>query len=94
MSDTVSTNVLVSVLVALVAEIITFTGPPIATTGVPEITPVMVLIDRPVGSPVALKLAGRLLAVMVYVYAAPEVAFDVSELVMTGATKAIVMVNA
>ena len=67
LSDTVNTNSFVSVPVALVAEIITLTGPPMTTTGVPEMTPVMVLIDRPPGKPVALKLAGRLLAVIVYV---------------------------
>ena len=62
--ETVRTSVLESVLVALVALMVTLTGPPTATTGVPLITPVVVLIDRPVGNPVALKLAGRLLAVM------------------------------
>lgn len=90
----VRTSVSVSVPAVFVAEMVTLTGPPTATTGVPEITPVVVLILRPVGSPVALKLAGRLFAVMVYVNAAPDVPLAVSALVMTGVTKPILMLSA
>jgi len=36
-----------------------------ATVGVPAMTPVVMLTESPAGSPVALKLVGLLLAVMV-----------------------------
>ena len=49
--------------VTLLAEIVRVLVP--AVVGVPEITPVAVLTSRPAGSPVALKLVGLLLAVMV-----------------------------
>ena len=63
-STTVMTSVLVSVLVALIALIITLTGPPINTVGEPVIKPVTISIINPVGNPVALNEAGRLLAVI------------------------------
>ena len=48
---------------ALVALMVTLYVP--AVVGVPEINPVLVLTDRPAGSPVALKLVGLLVAVIV-----------------------------
>ena len=36
-----------------------------AAVGVPEMTPVVVLMESPAGNPVALKLVGLLLAVIV-----------------------------
>ena len=41
------------------------------TVGVPEINPVPVLTERPSGNPVALKLVGLFVAVIVYEKAAP-----------------------
>ena len=49
----VRTSVAVPVPVALVAERVTLKVPA-ATFGVPEITPVLVLMERPPGRPVAL----------------------------------------
>ena len=49
----VITRVAVPVPVALVAERVTLKVPA-ATLGVPEITPVLVLMERPPGRPVAL----------------------------------------
>ena len=48
---------------ALIAFIVTFDVP--ATVGVPEISPVLVLSDKPLGKPLALKLVGVLVAVIV-----------------------------
>ena len=48
---------------ALVALNVTLDVP--AVVGVPEMTPVVVLTESPAGSPVALKLVGLLLAVIV-----------------------------
>ena len=59
----VITRVAVPVPVALVAERVTLKVPA-ATLGVPEITPVLVLMERPPGRPVALKEAGELSAVI------------------------------
>ena len=59
---TVRTKVAVPVPEALVAPIVTFEVP--VAVGVPVIRPVDVLTERPVGSPVALKLVGVLLAVI------------------------------
>jgi hypothetical protein len=58
------TNVRVAVPMPalLVALIVTGKLPP--AVGVPEITPVDVLIERPAGSPDAPKLVGELLAVI------------------------------
>jgi hypothetical protein len=50
-------------LAPLVALMVTLVVP--AVVGVPEITPVLVLTVRPAGSPVALKLVGLLVAVIV-----------------------------
>jgi len=47
----------------LLALMVTLVGP--AVVGVPEITPVLVLILRPAGSGLALKLVGLLVAVIV-----------------------------
>ena len=41
------------------------------TVGVPEINPVTVFTERPAGSPVALKLVGLFVAVIVYKKAVP-----------------------
>ena len=59
----VKDNVAVPVPAALVALNATLDVP--AAVGVPEMTPVAVLTERPAGSPVALKLVGLLLAVIV-----------------------------
>ena len=48
---------------ALVALIVTLKLP--AAVGVPEMRPVVVLTDSPAGKPVALKLVGLLVAVIV-----------------------------
>ena len=53
----VNVNVFVPVPPALVALKLTLEVP--AVVGVPEIKPVVVLIDKPAGSPVALKLVGE-----------------------------------
>ena len=54
-------RVVVPVPAPLVAERVTLKGPA-ATLGVPETTPVVVLMERPPGRPVALKEAGELSA--------------------------------
>ena len=59
---TVNTSVAEPLPPALLALIVTELVP--VADGVPEITPVEVLILNPVGSPVALKLVGLLVAVM------------------------------
>ena len=59
----VITRVAVPVPVELVAERVTLKVPA-ATLGVPEITPVLVLMERPPGRPVALKEVGELLALI------------------------------
>jgi hypothetical protein len=60
---TVKVNVAVPVPPAFVALNVTLEVP--TAVGVPEITPVLVLTDSPAGNPVALKLVGVLLAVIV-----------------------------
>ena len=57
------TRVALPVPVELVAERVTLKVPA-ATLGVPEITPVLVLMERPPGRPVALKEAGELSALI------------------------------
>ena len=57
------TRVAVPVPVVLVAEMVTLKVPA-ATLGVPEITPVLVLMERPLGRPVALKEVGELSALI------------------------------
>ena len=57
----VRTRVAVPVPVVLVAERVT-RKVPAATLGVPEIMPVVVLMERPPGRPVELKEAGELSA--------------------------------
>jgi len=59
----VITRVAVPVPVELVAERVTLKVPA-ATLGVPEIAPVVVLMERPPGRPVALKEVGELSAVI------------------------------
>ena len=59
----VKDNVADPVPAALVALNVTLDVP--AAVGVPEMTPVVVLTESPAGNPVALKLAGLLLAVIV-----------------------------
>jgi hypothetical protein len=62
----VITRVAVAVLqepAPLLAVMVTLVVP--AAVGVPEITPVLVLMVSPAGSPVALKLVGLLVAVIV-----------------------------
>ena len=54
---------------ALVALMVTLYVP--AVVGVPEINPVLVFTDRPAGRPVALKLVGLLVAVIVEENATP-----------------------
>ena len=57
----VRTSVAVPVPVVLAAEMVTLKVPA-ATLGVPEIAPVVVLMERPPGRPVALKEVGELSA--------------------------------
>ena len=57
------TRVAVPVPVVLVAERVTLKVPA-ATLGVPEIAPVVVLMERPPGRPVALKEVGELSALI------------------------------
>ena len=57
------TSVAVPVPVELVAERVTLKVPA-ATLGVPEISPVLVLMERPPGRPVALKEVGELSALI------------------------------
>jgi hypothetical protein len=59
----VITRMEVPVPVALVAERVT-RKVPAATLGVPEMRPVVVLIESPPGRPVALKVVGELSAVI------------------------------
>ncbi len=59
----VRVNVAVVVPPELVAEIVTLLTRP--DTGVPEIMPVAVFTDKPLGKLVALKLVGVLVAVIV-----------------------------
>ncbi len=59
---TVKVKAFVPVPAALVALNVTLEVP--AAVGVPEIKPVAVLIESPVGKPVALKLVGLLEAVI------------------------------
>ncbi len=61
--ETLIVSVVLPVEVALVAEIVT--GVDAFTVGVPDITPVEVLILNPAGNPVALKLVGELVPVIV-----------------------------
>jgi hypothetical protein len=60
---TVNTRVADPVPAELLALIVTLVVP--AAVGVPEMTPLVVLIDNPAGKPVAVKLVGLLLAVIV-----------------------------
>jgi hypothetical protein len=61
---TVITSVAVPVPLLFVAPRVTEVDPVAAASGVPEIKPVVVLTVKPLGSPVALKLVGVLLAVI------------------------------
>lgn len=56
-----------------------------ADCGVPEIEPLAVLIINPAGRPVALKLVGLLVAVIVYENALPTVPVALAGLLITGA---------
>ena len=60
---TVKVSVLVPVPPVLMAEMVTDLVP--AAVGVPEMSPLVVFTLRPVGRPVAAKLVGVLLAVIV-----------------------------
>jgi len=60
-SDKLIVRVAVPVPAALVAERVTLKVPA-ATLGVPEIRPLLVLMERPPGRPVALKEVGTLSA--------------------------------
>src|SRR5579863_10355162 len=62
-----------------------FTGNVPVTPGIPEIKPVVVLTERPVGNPIALKLAGLLVAVMPYEKLEPTLPEALAPLVITGA---------
>ena len=62
-SDKLIVSVAVPAPVALVAERVTLKVPA-ATLGVPEIAPVVVLMERPPGRPVALKEVGELSALI------------------------------
>src|SRR5256885_1575199 len=76
---------------AFVALIVTAVMP--GVVGVPEIAPVAVFTERPAGSPVALKLVGVLLAVIVYENAEPTEPVAVVALLMTGGAGLIVNVR-
>src|SRR5436190_877182 len=71
-------------LVESVAVMVTATGPPVAVVGVPLITPVPVLIDRPAGRPVAEYVYGAVppLAVSDAVYVFPITPFGSGLLVI------------
>ena len=60
-SDKLIVRVAVPVPVGLVAERVTL-NVPAATLGVPEMRPLLVLMERPPGRPVALKEVGELSA--------------------------------
>jgi len=62
-----------------------FTGKVPVTPGTPEIKPVAVFTNRPVGNPVALKLVGLLVAVMPYEKLDPTLPEALAVLVITGA---------
>ena len=62
-SDKLIVSVAVPAPVALVAERVTLKVPA-ATLGVPEMRPLVVLMERPPGRPVALKEVGELSAVI------------------------------
>ena len=81
----VTTSVALAVLqgpAPLLAVIVTLVVP--AAVGVPEITPVLVLTLRPVGSGLAVKLVGLFAAVIAYEKATPTVPHAVSGLVIAG----------
>ena len=78
----VKVSVALPVPPALVALIVTLYVP--AVVGVPEITPVLVFTLKPGGKPVAPKLVGLFVAVIVYENATPAVPVAVRELVITG----------
>jgi len=81
----VITRVAVAVLqvpAPLLAVMVTLFVP--VVVGVPEISPVLVLTLRPAGNPVALKLVGLLVAVIVYEKATALVPHAVSGLVIAG----------
>ena len=59
----VSARLCVAVPAPLVAERVTFVCP--AAVGLPEMTPVVLLIDKPAGRPVAPKLVGPFFAATV-----------------------------
>jgi hypothetical protein len=79
---TVSVNAAVPVPALLVAFSVTLEVP--KEVGVPEIDPVAVLTERPAGSPVALKLVGDLVAVILYEKALPTAPLAVVALVIAG----------
>lgn len=87
----VSANVAVLVPAELDAVKVTDDVP--GVVGVPEISPVAVLIDNPVGKPVAPKTVGLLEAVIWYENELPTVPFAVLELVITGTTAFAVTVS-
>ena len=60
------------------------TEEPPAALGVPVMAPEPVLTLNPAGRPVALKLVGLFVAVILYVYAVPLMPLSVKVLVMTG----------
>ena len=75
----------------MVAEIVTVLTA--TAVGVPLIRPVVVLMVKPAGSPVAPKIVGERLAVMVYEKTVPTLPLAVSALVMAGAAGFTVRVN-
>jgi ornithine cyclodeaminase/alanine dehydrogenase-like protein (mu-crystallin family) len=62
-SDTLSESIAVPEPAAFAAEMVTLKVPA-ATLGVPEMRPLVVLMERPPGRPVALKEVGELSAVI------------------------------
>ena len=84
------TSVALPVPPALVALMVTLILFPLIV-GVPVIAPVLVFTLSPEGNPVALKLVGLLVAVMVYENATPCLPLAVRELLMTGVAGLIVI---
>ncbi len=76
---------------ALVALMVTWNGFTLKPVGVPVIAPVLVFTFSPEGNPLAPKLVGLLVAVMVYENATPCLPLAVRELLMTGVAGLIVI---
>src|SRR5437588_727690 len=78
-----------------VTVMVTATGPPVAAVGVPLITPVLALIDRPAGRPAAEYVYGAVppLAVSDAVYETPTTPVGSGALVIVSPVGLIVIVS-